>query len=104
MAILILSDFTPGAICNNCLKLIFRKTQLRVQYLVKNQHCTLAQASSPLIDWPCLKFQQGQLIVSVQTLIHYWGGLNIPEGDQIFKALSEIFRGVARKKERGFPK
>ena len=28
--------------------------------------------------------------LSVQTLIHYWGGLNIPEGDQIFKAMSEI--------------
>ena len=58
---------------------------------MKNQHCTLAQASSPLIDWPCL---QGQSIVSVQTLIHYWGGLNIPEGDQIFKALSEILGPV----------
>ena len=32
----------------------------------------------------------------MQTLIHYWdwGGLNIPEGDQIFKAMSEILGPV----------
>ena len=58
---------------------------------MKNKHCTLAQASSPLIDWPCLKFQQGQSRANFNTLL---GGLNNPEGDQIFKAMSEILGPV----------
>ena len=43
------------------------------------QHSTLAKASSLLIDWPSCNVS-----VETGTLL---GGLNIPEGDQIFTAM-----------------